>query len=246
MVKCMKIVCYGLLLLIGGATSAEDTSGGPIEHPLDNVGKSYGYASYAVESLGWHSHAKFANGEVPVHQQTVVIAPPANYLPIVTRSASSSSGAFNANVIFIADQLDRNRDQESISKPILVTSFSNLDNLSETTSFGRLLAEQLMHELVVRGWQVVDLRMTKSVIVNQSGEFSLSRDLGRIRESFPAGNVLVGTYMRTTDGVLVSARIIDVATGHVKTTAQTRAPRDRFVNNLVTVPVVYPTVKVGN
>jgi len=169
-----------------------------------------------------------------------------SYQPIETRQSSTPSGAFNANVIFIADQLDRNRDPESHTKPILVTSFSNLDNLSETTSFGRLLGEQLIHELKVRGWQVVDLRITKSVIVNPNGEFSLSRDLGRIRESFPAGNVLVGTYSRTTDGVLVSARIIDVATGHVQSTAQSRAPRDRFVNNLVSIPVVYPTVRVTN
>ena len=172
--------------------------------------------------------------------------PPYSYQPIETRQASTASGTFNANIIFVADQLDRNRDADSNAKPILVTSFSNLDNLNETNSFGRLIAEQLMHELKVRGWQVVDLRLTKSVIVNQTGEFSLSRDLGRIRESFPIGNVLVGTYSRTTDGVLISARIIDVATGHVQSTAQTRVQRDRFVNNLVSVPVQYPIVKVGN
>jgi len=169
-----------------------------------------------------------------------------SYQPIETRQAATASGTFNANVIFIADQLDRNRDAEINAKPILVTSFSNLDNLSETTSFGRLIAEQLMHELKVRGWGVVDLRLTKSVIVNQTGEFSLSRDLGRIRESFPAGNVLVGTYSRTTDGVLISARVIDVTSGHVQSSAQSRVPRDRFVNNLVSVPVAYPVVKVGN
>ena len=172
--------------------------------------------------------------------------PAYSYQPIETRQASTASGTFNANIIFIADQLDHNRDPEINAKPILVTSFSNLDNLTETTSFGRLIAEQLMHELKVRGWGVVDLRLTKSVIVNQTGEFSLSRDLGRIRESFPAGNVLVGTYSRTTDGVLISARVIDVTTGHVQSSAQSRVPRDRFVNNLVSVPVAYPVVKVGN
>jgi len=172
--------------------------------------------------------------------------PAYSYQPIETRQSATASGTFNANLIFIADQLDRNRDADINAKPILVTSFSNLDNLSETTSFGRLIAEQLMHELKVRGWGVVDLRLTKSVIVNQTGEFSLSRDLGRIRESFPAGNVLVGTYSRTTDGVLISARVIDVGTGHVQSSAQSRVPRDRFVNNLVAVPVTYPVVKVGN
>jgi len=202
---------------------------------------SLSFASYAVaETLTAIDPA------VVVDRVRSVEFSPYTYQPIETRQSSTPAGAFNANVIFIADQLDRNRDADVPSKPILVTSFSNLDNLSETTSFGRLLGEQLIHELKVRGWQVVDLRLTKSVMVNQSGEFSLSRDLNRIRESFPAGNVLVGTYSRTTDGVLVSARVIDVATGHVQSTAQTRAPRDRFVNNLVSIPVTYPTVRVTN
>jgi TolB-like protein len=175
-----------------------------------------------------------------------VQSPVSSYQPIETRQASTAAGVFNANVIFLADQLHRNCDAETSAKPILVTSFSNLDNLSETTSFGRLVAEHLMHELKVRGWGVVDLRMTKSVIVNQTGEFSLSRDLGRIRESFPVGNVLVGTFSRTADGVLLSARVIDVTSGHVRSTAQSRFLGDRFVHNLVSVPVVYPVVKVGN
>jgi len=172
--------------------------------------------------------------------------PPTSYQPIETRQSASQAGAFNANMIFLADQLDRNKDPDVGAKPMIITSFSNLDNFSETTAFGRLVGEQLMHELKVRGWQVVDMRVTRSVIVNPSGEFSLSRDLGRIRESFPAGNVLVGTYVRTSDGVLVSARVIDVTSGNVQSSAQSRFPRDRFTAGLVSVPVALPTVRIGN
>lgn len=244
MQKLNVIFALSLLVFASKVAHSDDGStsggGGPIEHPLDR------HAAPNSSQVGvMPISPRYANGVLPITQSAVVVSNSVSYQPIVTRPAATPSGAFNANIIFIADQLDRNRDDDARSKPILVTSFSNLDNLSETTSFGRLVAEQLMHELLVRGWKVVDLRLTKSVIVNQTGEFSLSRDLGRIRESFPVGNVLVGTYSRTTDGVLISARVIDVMTGHVQTSAQSRAPNDRFINTLVSVPTAYPIVKVS-
>ena len=88
------------------------------------------------------------------------------------------------------------------------------------------------------------MRVTKSISVNPSGEFSLSRDLGRIRDTFKVGSVVVGTYTKTSDGLLLSARVIDVSTGAVVSTAQSRLARDRFTTQLVTLPTVYPTVSV--
>ena len=170
---------------------------------------------------------------------------PYAYQPILGRQAISPAGIFNSNMIFLADQIDRNRDASVVSKPLIITSFANLDDLSETSSFGRLIGEQLMHEMKVRGWNVVDMRVTKSISVNPTGEFSLSRDLGRIRDSFKAGSIVVGTYAKTTDGFLVSARVIDVTAGTVVSTAQTRFARDRLTTHLVTLPVEYPTVTVS-
>lgn len=169
---------------------------------------------------------------------------PYAYQPILSRQALSPAGVFNSNMIFLADQVDRNRDDAVVSKPLIVTSFANLDDLSETSSLGRLIGEQLMHEMKVRGWNVIDMRVTKSISVNPSGEFSLSRDLGRIRDTFKVGSVVVGTYTKTSDGLLLSARVIDVSTGAVVSTAQSRLARDRFTTQLVTLPTVYPTVSV--
>jgi TolB-like protein len=169
---------------------------------------------------------------------------PYAYQPILSRQALSPAGIFNSNMIFLADQVDRNRDDAVASKPLIVTSFANLDDLSETSSLGRLIGEQLMHEMKVRGWNVIDMRVTKSISVNPSGEFSLSRDLGRIRDTFKVGSVVVGTYTKTTDGLLISARVIDVSSGAVVSTAQSRLSRDRFTTQLVTLPTVYPTVTV--
>lgn len=187
-----------------------------------------------------------ANVPTVVDRAKFFALPATPFQPIVPRRADSPAGIFNSGVIFLADQLDRNKVDELSSKPIIVASFSSLDNLAETTSFGRLIGEHLIHELTVRGWRVIDLRLTKSVIVNPQGEFSLSRDLNRLRDSFPVASILVGTYSRTSDGVVVSARVIDLESGKVQTSAQSRFIGDRFVQHLVSIPVVYPAIKIGN
>ncbi len=165
------------------------------------------------------------------------------YEPIISHHASSPAGIFNSGMIFLAEQINRNVSPDGRSRQTVVTSFSPLGDLSDSSSFGRLIGEHLMHELVVRGWLVADMRMTRNLIVNDSGEFILSRDIMKIRESMPMANVVTGTYTTTKDGVLLSVRVLDVASGQVLSTAQTRFPRDAFIAALVDKPPVLPVVR---
>ncbi|MGR6775143.1 FlgO family outer membrane protein [Sphaerotilus sulfidivorans] len=165
------------------------------------------------------------------------------YEPIISHHAGSPAGIFNSGMIFLAEQINRNVSPDGKSRQTVVTSFSPLGDLSESSSFGRLIGEHLMHELVVRGWLVADMRMTRNLIINDSGEFILSRDIMKIRESMPMANVVTGTYTTTKDGVLLSVRVLDVASGQVLSTAQTRFPRDAFVAALVDKPPVLPVVR---
>lgn len=172
------------------------------------------------------------------------------YEPVVSHGASSLAGTFNSGMIFIADQLDRVYHAHLRTRPTVITSFVNLNDLAETSGLGRLVGEHLLHELQIRSWAVTDIRLTKDVVVNERGEFSLSRDMKHLRESFPVANIVTGTYSTTVDGVLLSVRIIDSASGHVISTAQTRFMRDRFINGLIdkapatpAAPAV-PTIKL--
>jgi len=203
-----------------------------------------GSALLVVTSISFAEPVIQVDNRIATQRAEAVEFVPYAYQPILGRHALSPAGVFNSNMIFVADQIDRNREAAVASKPLIITSFANLDDLSETSSLGRLIGEQLMHEMKVRGWNVVDMRVTKSISINPSGEFSLSRDIGRIRDTFKVGSLVVGTYTKTTDGLLISARVIDVTTGAVVSTAQSRLARDRFTTHLVTLPVVYPTVTV--
>jgi TolB-like protein len=100
--------------------------------------------------------------------------------------------------------------------PIGVTSFVNLDDIQSTSSFGRMYAEQLMSELSMRGYDVVELRHADALtFLADSGEFALSRDLGMVRRQRDLGAVLVGTYVVSPERVYVNSRLLDPATSRI-------------------------------
>ena len=168
------------------------------------------------------------------------------YEPILSQRSASPSGIFNSSIIFIGDQLDRNMLNDARGKHTVITTFVDLNNLSNTSAFGRLIGENLMHELQVKGWTVTDVRMTRDLIVNPNGEFTLSRDIKRLHELYAAANVVTGTYTNTKDGVLINVRVLDLASGQVVSSAQTRFIKDSFVSSMIDVPQPAPTVKLTN
>lgn len=179
-----------------------------------------------------------------VHRSSQLVSRGDAYEPIVLQASSSQAGIFNSGMIFLADQLDRNVDPAMRARPTVITSIASLGNLNESSALGRLVGEHLIHELQVRAWSVADIRLTKGLIVNSGGEFSLSRDMSQLRESFPVSNVVTGTYSTTPDGVLLSVRVIDSSTGRVVSSAQTRFVRDRFIASLVDKPMEVPMVRL--
>lgn len=142
------------------------------------------------------------------------------YQPIPIIKSKTEVGNLNSLCIFLADQLERNMDKKMQKRPMIVTTFTNLDNIKETSSLGRVLAENLMHELQIRGFSVLDIRLVKDIIINESGEFSLSRDIQKIKDNFRIGMVTTGTYTVIDDTVIVNSRVIDVDTGIVVSSGQ--------------------------
>ena len=171
---------------------------------------------------------------------------PYRYEPILIQPSGTPSGQFNSGLIFIADQIDRNVSTEDRQLPTVFNTIVDLNDLSETSPFGRLVGEHLIHELQVRGWPVSDIRLSKDLIINGSGEFSLSRDLKRIRELMPAVNVVTGTYTSTRDGVLLNVRVLNLETGRIVSSAQTRLFRDKFLAALIDKPIIFPNVRITN
>jgi TolB-like protein len=161
-------------------------------------------------------------------QPKVIVKKPKapRYVPLYITHSNNPTGNLNSMLIFLADQLERNVDSKYFSQPTIVTTFANLDNLKKTSSFGRLLAESLTHELQVRKWRVVEIRMAKSIIMNQSGEFSMTRETNKIRGAHKVRAIVTGTYSFTDDCVVVNAKVLNVDTGIILSSGQISIPLD--------------------
>ncbi len=139
-------------------------------------------------------------------------------------SSNSEEGRLNSKIIFLADQIVRNLNSRFMYEPVVVTTFVNLDNMKETSGLGRLIAENIIHELQVRGWKVFDIRLAKDIVVKPQGEFSITRDIRNLRNYYNVNAVITGTYAITSNVVIVNARVIDVKTGIVISSGQVAFP----------------------
>lgn len=126
---------------------------------------------------------------------------------------NASVGRFKTS--FLVEQLDSHYKGVSPG-PIGVTTLVNLNDLYETSSFGRVYSEQIMSELVMRGYDVVELRHADALrFLSAGGEFGLSRELGAVRASQDLGSVLVGTYEVSPERVYVNARLVNPSTSMI-------------------------------
>lgn len=167
-----------------------------------------------------------------------------SYQPLMMIDSKSYIGNFNAMCIFLADQLVRNQNSRKKTDPLIITTFADLNNLKETTPFGRLVAENLGHELQVRKWSVIDIRLTKDVLINDNGEFSLSRDVQKIKDSFKGGMVITGTYSRLDNCLVVNARMIDINQAVMVSSGQMMLVIPDFMEDLLSNKPALKTTKI--
>lgn len=129
---------------------------------------------------------------------------------------SPSKLSIGDTVAQIAEELAKSLKKEEITnKSIAITSFVELHQLNKTTNFGRILSESFFNELHNKGMNVMDFRMQKDLAVNANGEFFLSRDVKKLNESVESDYILIGTYTKIQEGVLINSRILNTVSGKV-------------------------------
>jgi len=153
-------------------------------------------------------------GNAPIVEQAV----------IQSQVVTPPLGNFNDLMKNLADQLDANAVTKELTSAYIVTSFTNLDKLDDTTALGRLIAENLINGLQLHKWQILEARLTKGIEVTPTGEFSLSRDISKLKDEYKIRGVVTGTYSVAGGNLTINARVIDVNTGIVTSSAQTYVP----------------------
>lgn len=118
--------------------------------------------------------------------------------------------------------------------PIGVATFVNVDDLYTTSTFGRVYAEQVMSELSMNGFDVVELRHADALqFLGANGEFALSRDVGMVRKARDLGGVVVGTYAVSPVRVYVNARLLDPSTSVVMAAGSVEMQKSRELARLL-------------
>jgi TolB-like protein len=114
------------------------------------------------------------------------------------------------------------------SDPLIVASFVNVNNLEESSGFGRIIAEQITSRFVQRGHKVIELKLRQnSLFVREGqGEFLLSRDIQALSKTYNAAAVVVGTYAEGGDRLYVSARIVRPTDNIIISAYDTGIPMD--------------------
>ncbi len=130
-------------------------------------------------------------------------------------SDSKNYGPGRFKTSLLADQID-GYYRGAAPGPIGVTTFVNIDDLYTSSTFGRMVGEQLMSELAMKGFDVIELRHSDALqFLDSSGEFALSRDVRAVRPQRSLAAVVVGTYVVSPERVYVNARLVQPSTSLV-------------------------------
>jgi TolB-like protein len=165
-----------------------------------------------------------ANQQRAVQQQPQQIKQ-AQQQPKPQRKKLNTAGTINQITKFITDQLSRNKDFKNISKSrIAVASFVTAENLGKSNKLGRMISQNMIHDLQIRGYDVVDYKTSIALRVAADGDFIFTNDKKKMKKKQAINYVVSGTMEYFGDGVTVNARIIKMKDNKVVSTAQAFIP----------------------
>lgn len=118
--------------------------------------------------------------------------------------------------------------------PIIAATFVNIDNLQESSTLGRTLAEMFATGLVRAGLTVMEVKMRDSLFIREStGELILSRDIRRLSASHDAQAVLIGTYAQAESMVYLNVRIVRSSDNVVLGASNVQLPMDKNIRAML-------------
>lgn len=133
----------------------------------------------------------------------------------------------------IVDQIDRYYRGNS-NGPLGVSTLVSLDDLYSSSTFGRMFAEQMMTQLSMRGFDVIELRHADALhFVSHGGEFALSRDVSMVRSARDLAGVIVGTYVASPLRVYVNVRLVDPSSSMVLAGGTVEMPKTQEMAKLL-------------
>ncbi len=92
---------------------------------------------------------------------------------------------------------------------LLVATLVDLDKLTESSTLGRVVSEQIQARLTQRGYSVIEMKLRGQMLIKKNqGELMLSRELQDLRKTHQAEAVVVGTYTLSKSFLYINLKMI--------------------------------------
>jgi TolB-like protein len=123
----------------------------------------------------------------------------------------------------------------SLDESILAASFVNIDDLTKSSTLGRIVSEQIASRLAQHGFKIIEVKLRQeSVFIKEGkGEFLLSREVLSLGATRGAHAVLVGTYAVSRNFIFVSARVVRTEDNSVVTGYDYELPNDATTKSML-------------
>ncbi|MCP4986513.1 MAG: hypothetical protein GY928_10790 [Colwellia sp.] len=125
----------------------------------------------------------------------------------------------------LAHDLFRNIRNTELNQPMVVTSFVHLDDtLKKTSKLGNLVSESLIGNMQVYDIQIMDIHLMGGVELTPTGDFAFSRNIDDILYAGDIAYVLSGVIVESERGYTINARIMEMKSKKILSTASTFIP----------------------
>ncbi|MBI5558392.1 MAG: hypothetical protein HY885_12220 [Deltaproteobacteria bacterium] len=130
--------------------------------------------------------------------------------------------------------INNRRDGRGSGERLILTTMVNLDDLYETSGFGRALTEALSTSLFKQGFGIAEIRKAPGLYMkDKEGELMLTRDASLIAQKQEAQAIVAGTYSLTPTTVIVNIRMIEAGSSEVMSVGALEIQRSANINYLL-------------
>ncbi len=126
----------------------------------------------------------------------------------VREKTDSSSKVLSLKLDKVSLEIVKNLKRKGLKK-IIISTFVDVDRFYTTNTFGRFITESLMDGMSRKGFDVIEIRAAKELMVQPNiGEMALTRDIDEMMGKYQGQAMILGTYKRVGDTVFVHTRLI--------------------------------------
>jgi len=126
----------------------------------------------------------------------------------------------------IAQQLNKSKNSDYIkTRTLAILSIVDIEDFKRTSDLGKRISENLIYEMQISGYKVLDYKATNSITIDDKGEYLFSRAIKDLKKQRKVTYALSGTYTRYRDSLSINCRIIDITTSIVVATANLSIPK---------------------